>query len=123
MSQPQAFLDRMGAGRPKGSPNKVTLSIKAMVERALHKVGGVEYLAQQARENPVAFMGLVGRVLPLQLASADGEGSPIVLHLIAARGVSDEIQTSIQNTNVATKTIEHTPAPQGDLLDQPLPDE
>ena len=44
-----------------------------MIERALQKAGGVEYLARQAEQNPVAFMGLVGRVLPLQLAGHDGQ--------------------------------------------------
>lgn len=43
-----------------------------MVERALHKAGGVDYLTEQAHKNPVAFMTLVGRVLPLQLAGHDG---------------------------------------------------
>lgn len=112
---------RVGGGRPPGVPNKLNISIKTMVERALSKAGGVDYLVRQAETNPVAFMGLVGRVLPLQLQSADGDGNPIVLHLIAARGISDEIQTSIQQRT--PQTIEHSPAPQGDLLDQPLPEE
>lgn len=63
---------RQGGGRPPGVPNRVQASIKEMVEKALHKAGGVDYLTAQAHENPVAFMGLVGRVLPLQLAGHDG---------------------------------------------------
>jgi len=39
-----------------------------MIIGALEDVGGRDYLAQQAVENPTAFMSLVGRVLPLQLA-------------------------------------------------------
>lgn len=62
---------RKGGGRA-GMPQKIPQSIKEMVENALHKAGGVDYLARQAEANPVAFMGLVGRVLPLQLAGADG---------------------------------------------------
>lgn len=61
------------AGKPKGAVSHFNRSIKDMVERALHKVGGADYLAQQAHENPVAFMALVARVLPLQLANADGQ--------------------------------------------------
>lgn len=118
-----ASLANLRNGGPRGA-GKIPASIKAMVEGALSDVGGRKWLARQAELNPVAFMGLVGRVLPLQLASADGDGNPIVLHLIAARVVSDEIQTSIQQTNVSTpQTIEHAPAPQGDLLDAPLPEE
>lgn len=63
---------RQGGGRTPGVPNKLNHSIKEMVEKALHKAGGVEYLTAQAHQNPVAFMGLVGRVLPLQLAGHDG---------------------------------------------------
>lgn len=44
-----------------------------MIERALTQAGGVDYLTQQAHKNPVAFMALVARVLPLQLANADGQ--------------------------------------------------
>ncbi len=56
-----------GLGRPKGVPNKFTGDIKAMILAALDKVGGLDYLAQQAIDNPTAFMSLVGRVLPMQL--------------------------------------------------------
>lgn len=43
-----------------------------MVVEALITAGGAGYLARQAELNPVAFMGLVGRVLPLQVTGADG---------------------------------------------------
>jgi len=32
----------------------------------------VGYLLVQARENPVAFMGLIGRIIPLQHEGTDG---------------------------------------------------
>lgn len=54
-------------GRKAGTPNKLPAAIKAMIEGALSDVGGQAYLARQAEENPVAFMGLVGKVLPLQI--------------------------------------------------------
>lgn len=38
-----------------------------MILGALEDVGGRAYLAEQALENPGAFMTLVGKVLPLQL--------------------------------------------------------
>ena len=63
---------RAGAGRPKGRLNQETADIREMVVGALCAVGGTKYLARQAEKNPVAFMGLVGRVLPLQLAGHDG---------------------------------------------------
>lgn len=39
-----------------------------MVLTALGNVGGVKYLERQANENPTAFMTLVGKVIPLQVA-------------------------------------------------------
>jgi len=65
-------------GRRIGSVNKLPASIKEMVVGALNDVGGREYLAIQAMAQPVAFMGLLGRVLPLQIAG-DPNGSPIMI--------------------------------------------
>jgi hypothetical protein len=59
-------------GRPKGAPNKLTGDVKAMILAALDKAGGAEYLLGQSRDNPTAFMTLVGKVLPMQLTGADG---------------------------------------------------
>lgn len=57
-----------GPGRPKGCQNKATAAIKEMVIAALDKAGGVDYLVRQSDDNPTAFLGLVGKVLPLQVA-------------------------------------------------------
>lgn len=54
-------------GRIKGTPNKVTAELKDIILGALDDAGGQRYLAVQARENPSAFMQLVGKVLPMQL--------------------------------------------------------
>ena len=59
-------------GRVKGTPNKVTGDLKAMILGALDKAGGLDYLADQAIENPGPFMTLVGKVLPHQVTGADG---------------------------------------------------
>lgn len=61
-----------GPGRPKGLPNKMTRQLKEMILDALEKSGGVAYLVTQAKENPKAFMSLIGRVLPLQVTGANG---------------------------------------------------
>lgn len=61
-----------GKGRPKGSRNKQTAAIKDMILQALDKAGGVDYLVTQARETPTAFLGLVGKVLPMQVTGEDG---------------------------------------------------
>lgn len=53
-----------GPGRPKGTPNKVTVDLRGMVLAALDKAGGAKYLQQQAKDNPAAFMTMLGKCLP-----------------------------------------------------------
>jgi uncharacterized protein DUF5681 len=71
------------AGRPAGVPNKLTADIKAMVLQALEESGGVAYLKAQAENNPVAFMSMLGRILPLQV-SGDPE-QPLKLEISWAK--------------------------------------
>lgn len=59
-------------GSRKGIPNKVNADVKAMILQALHNAGGVEYLTARAEDNPKAFLALLGRVLPMTVANADG---------------------------------------------------
>lgn len=59
---------REGSGRKKGTPNKFNADLKGMILGALNKKGGVEYLVKQADANPTAFLGLVGKVLPMTVA-------------------------------------------------------
>ena len=67
-------------GRPKGAKNKSSQELREMILLALDKKGGVAYLVQQAGENPHAFLTLIGKVLPLQVAG-DG-GGPILTRVI-----------------------------------------
>jgi hypothetical protein len=58
-----------GQGRPKGTPNRLTADVRAMILAALDKAGGVDYLVAQSERNPAAFLTLVGKVLPLQMTA------------------------------------------------------
>ena len=60
---------KTGGGSRKGVPNKATADIKAMINNALHLVGGEDYLVRHAGENPVSFMGLIGKILPKEIAA------------------------------------------------------
>jgi hypothetical protein len=64
-------------GRKPGAQNRHQGDIKAMILEALRRKGGADYLERQADENPVAFIGLVGRLLPKTVVG-DPE-RPIVL--------------------------------------------
>jgi len=61
-------------GRQKGTPNKVSSKLRDDVLEALSQSGGVEYLKEQAKENPTSFMSLIGRMLPKDVdVTTDGE--------------------------------------------------
>ena len=64
-----------GPGRPKGTPNKVTADIKGMILTALSNSGGADYLERRANDprTAAAFLGLVGKVLPMQVTGEDGD--------------------------------------------------
>ena len=72
-----------GMGRKKGTPNKVTKALKDMILGALDGLGGQEYLTRQGEENPVAFMALLGKVLPTTLAG--DPSNPVVIQEITRR--------------------------------------
>jgi len=55
-------------GRQKGTPNKLTSDVRAMILEALDKAGGVSYLVKKAEDNPAAFLTLLGKVLPMQVS-------------------------------------------------------
>ena len=69
-----------GAGRPKGSPNKITADVKAAILQAFELEGGVEYLRQVARDDQKTFCALLGRVLPLQLTG--DSAAPIQVQIV-----------------------------------------
>lgn len=63
-------------GRQKGTLNKVPAALKDMILQSLANVGGEAYLQQQARDNPTAYLSLIGKVLPLQIK--EGGSEPVV---------------------------------------------
>ena len=54
-------------GRQAGTPNKVTATVKMMILGALDARGGQKWLEKQMDKEPVAFMTLLGKVMPTQV--------------------------------------------------------
>lgn len=85
---PKNIGSKASPGRPKGSPNKTTALLKDAILMAAEAAGGKEglvgYLTAQATAEPVAFMGMLGKVLPLQIT---GDPENPVTHEIIIRGV------------------------------------
>jgi hypothetical protein len=66
-----------GAGRPVGSVNKVTKSVKDALTEAFDELGGVPSLVRWARMQPTDFYKLWSRLLPIQITG--NAGGPIVV--------------------------------------------
>ena len=74
-----------GKGRKKGVPNKITASVKEMILAALDAVGGQRYLEDQAKQNPQAFMSLLGRIIPSEInGQVRAIGTNPIVHIYTA---------------------------------------
>jgi hypothetical protein len=85
MSRPPG-LPKTG-GRQKGTGNRSLQPIRDMLRAALDGVGGAEYLKTQAIENPTAFMGLIGRLVPAEVSAkiAGADGGPVRVEVLRVR--------------------------------------
>jgi hypothetical protein len=79
-----------GAGRKKGSGNKIDTDIKKMIQTALNNKGGHKYLERQADENPVAFMGLVGKILPKNVTVDNFTLPPVKVTFVSSDGKPED---------------------------------
>lgn len=85
----QSITNGPGPGRPKGSQNKVTKLLRDAIAEAAELAGGKEglvgYLKKQAIAHPAAFIGLLGKVLPLQVQAQANKELRITLRTIDER--------------------------------------
>lgn len=81
-------------GRKKGTPNRTTAILKDAIVRAAELTGrdgkGMDGLIGYCRflavEEPKAFAGLMGRVIPLQVSGPDGaDGHPTAIEMRIVR--------------------------------------
>lgn len=69
-------LKNMGKGRPKGTPNKMTMQAKEAISYAAEGLGGAERLVEWAKEDPqnekVFWAQIYPKLLPLQVTGNNG---------------------------------------------------
>lgn len=65
--------------RPVGSKNTKANELKNMIIHSLDRLGGIEYLVEQAKTNPVAYMSLIGKVIPKDVNLGGQEDNPVEL--------------------------------------------
>jgi hypothetical protein len=79
-------------GRAKGTPNKLTVSVREAVENAFTELGGMSYLVHVGRTDPRTFCALLSKLLPTKLANADG--SPLIAALTELTDAQLEARTA-----------------------------
>lgn len=89
---PKILLTTAGPGRPKGLPNKLTVSVKEAVENAFNELGGMSYLVHVGKTDPRTFCALLSKLLPTKLANADG--SPLLAALTELTDAQLEARTA-----------------------------
>ena len=66
------------AGKPKGTPNKITVALREAILAAGEAAGGegglTAYLTRLALENSSAYAGLLAKVLPTTLSADESSG-------------------------------------------------
>ncbi|MBW9250226.1 MAG: hypothetical protein GJU72_14475 [Acidithiobacillus ferriphilus] len=62
-----------GPGRPKGTPNAITMTLRDGIEEAYHQLGGVAWLVRLGQEEPRVFASLLSKLLPPTAPEGDGE--------------------------------------------------
>lgn len=62
-----------GAGRPKGSRNALTMTVKDALQEAFLQAGGIAWLVKLAQEEPKAFATLLSKLVPQEQAADDKE--------------------------------------------------
>lgn len=92
-------LNKAGPGRPKGSQNKTTATLKEAILAAAKATGEdgkgrgglTGYLKHVAQTDVKAFSALLGKVLPMQVTGAnDGPIAVTMIELVAPAHVDSE---------------------------------
>ena len=68
-----------GMGRPKGSVNKTTKTLKEALLASFETLGGEEWLVSLAESDPKAYASLLGRLVPSEIGVEVSAGDASVL--------------------------------------------
>lgn len=69
-------------GRTKGSQNKLTAEVKAALEMAFNKLGGVQALVDWGKGNRTEFYTLWVKLLPKNVELAGKDGEPLTVKIV-----------------------------------------
>ena len=98
-------------GRKAGTPNKITKALREATLATFEHVGGREYLAKVAREDPRTFCSLLVRMVP-EAVKAELEGVAVLALLDAG--------PRVETGQDGAPLPERQPLPPGGRLEVPL---
>lgn len=78
-----------GSGKKKGSKNKISASVADAIKNAFEKVGGEDYLVMVAKENPNAFLALLGKLVAKQVNIGGQEDNELTIRIRGYQGDGD----------------------------------
>lgn len=78
-------IGKKTGGRKKGTPNKLTRSVKLALDESFTKMGGVAALVRWGKDNPTEFYKLWAKILPVEAREADAELERELKQLQAAK--------------------------------------
>lgn len=77
-----------GKGRPAGSLNKLTTTIKMAMQESFDNIGGARWLEALAKNEPRTYAMLLAKIIPLQVVG--DVTRPFVALIPAPSGTSEE---------------------------------
>ncbi len=69
MSWPKGKPRPPGAGRQKGTPNRMTRDVREALVEAFERAGGVDFLLGVAQSDPPTFCRMLARLVPNEIAA------------------------------------------------------
>lgn len=80
-------------GRKKGTPNKVTASVKAALVAAFDDLGGVAALVKWGKKYPTHFYALWGKLLPTEIKNADDKPFEVLVTevVVTSRAQAEQV--------------------------------
>ena len=92
-----------GPGRPHGSKNKATESIRWGFVEAYRQLGGVDGLVQWGREKPDLFYPMLTKLLPVELAEG-GHGNGITV-IVQRHSFNKDTEQSSKGNEVLSAQV------------------
>jgi len=125
-AQPPAKRPRVGTGvpgpgRPKGSQDRITRTIKDAIEiaaRDCHPQGLAGWLLERAQggvEDRKIFAGMVSKVLPAQLQASVQGGVVVSLPWLTGRNINAHVPSTSQSQAIDAQVIDVTMEKDGNL--------